>query len=55
MKWHVLWQTYYAPDNGERKRWTVEEKARIGRRYLKDHVGLADLAEETGSTPGLIL
>jgi transposase-like protein len=30
-------------------------KVQIVRRYLKDHVGLADLAEETGSTPGLIL
>ena len=43
------------PENGKKKRWTVEEKAQIVRRYLKDHVGLADLAEETGSTPGLIL
>ncbi len=42
------------PENGKKKRWTVEEKAQIVRRYLKDHVGLADLAEETGSTPGLI-
>ena len=42
-------------ENGKKKRWTVEEKAQIVRRYLKDHVGLADLAEETGSTPGLIL
>lgn len=42
-------------ESGKKKRWTVEEKARIVRRYLKDHVGLADLAEETGSTPGLIL
>ena len=43
------------PENGKKKRWTVEEKAQIVRRYLKDHVGLADLGEETGSTPGLIL
>ena len=43
------------PENGKKKRWTVDEKAQIVRRYLKDHVGLADLAEETGSTPGLIL
>ena len=43
------------PENGKKKRWTVEEKVQIVRRYLKDHVGLADLAEETGSTPGLIL
>ena len=43
------------PENGKKKRWTVEEKAQIVRRYLKDHVGLADLAEETGRTPGLIL
>ncbi len=42
-------------ENGKKKRWTVEEKAQIVRRYLKDHVGLADLAEETGCTPGLIL
>ena len=43
------------PENGKKKRWTVEEKAQIVRRYLKDHVGLADLAEETGSSPGLII
>ena len=43
------------PENGKKKSWTVEEKVQIVRRYLKDHVGLADLAEETGSTPGLIL
>ncbi len=43
------------PENGKKKRWTVEEKAQIVRRYLKDHAGLADLAEETGSSPGLIL
>ncbi len=43
------------PENGKKKRWTVEEKVQIVRRYLKDHMGLADLAEETGSTPGLIL
>ena len=29
--------------------------AQIVRRSLKDHVGLADLAEETESTPRLIL
>ena len=44
-----------AEETGKKKRWTVEEKARIIRRYLKDHVGLADLAEETGTSPGLIL
>ena len=38
------------PENGKKKRWTVEEKAQIVRRYLKDHGGLADLAEETGRT-----
>ncbi len=27
------------PENGKKKRWTVEEKAQIVRRYLKDHVG----------------
>ena len=43
------------PENGKKKRWTVEEQVQIVRRYLKDHMGLADLAEETGSTPGLIL
>ena len=43
------------PENGKEKRWTVEEKAQIVRRYLKDHAGLADLAEKTGSTPGLTL
>ncbi len=45
----------FSLENGNKKRWTVEEKVQIVRRYLKDHVGLADLAEETGSTPGLIL
>ncbi len=44
-----------AAETGKKKRWTVEEKARVVRRYLKDHVGLADLAEETGTSPGLIL
>ncbi len=44
-----------AGETGKKKRWTVEEKARVVRRYLKDHVGLADLAEETGTSPGLIL
>ena len=39
------------PENGKKKRWTVEEKAQIVRRYLKDHGSLADLAEETGSIP----
>lgn len=42
-------------ENGKKKLWTVEKNTEIVRRYLKDHVGLADLAEETGSTPGLIL
>ena len=45
----------FLPENGKKKPWIVEEKAQIVRRYLKDHVGLADLLEETGSTPGLIL
>ncbi len=44
-----------AEETGKKKRWTVEEKARIVRRSLKDQVGLADLAEETGTSPGLIL
>ena len=44
-----------AGETGKKKRWTVEEKARVVRRYLKDHVGLADLAEETGTSLGLIL
>ena len=44
-----------AEETGKKKRWTVEEKAKVVRRYLKDHVGLADLAEETGTSPGLIL
>ena len=44
-----------AEETGKKKRWTVEEKARTVRRYLKDHVELADLAEETGTSPGLIL
>ena len=51
----VLMENPSLSENGKKKRWTVEEKAQIVRRYLKDHVGLADLAEETGSTPGLIL
>ena len=33
----------------------MKEKARIVRRYLKDHVELANLAEETGTSPRLIL
>ena len=33
----------------------MQEKAKVIRRNLKDHVGLADLAEETGTSPGLIL
>ena len=37
------------------QRSSPEKKTRIVRRYLKDPVGMADLAEETGSTPGLIL
>ena len=44
-----------AGETGKKKRWTVEEKARVVRRSLKDHVGLAVLAEETGTSPGLIL
>ena len=48
-------ETEKTTETEKKKRWTVEEKARIVRRYLKDHVGLADLAEETGSSPGLIL
>ncbi len=43
------------PENGKKKRWTVEEKAQTVRRYPKDHGGLAYLAKETGSPPGLIL
>ena len=50
-----LWKIPSSTDNGKKKHWTVEEKVQIVRRYLKDHVGLADLAEETGSIPGLIL
>ncbi|MHB1286212.1 MAG: transposase [Leptospirales bacterium] len=38
----------------KKERWTVEEQALIVRRYLKDHVGLADLAEVTGSPTELI-
>lgn len=37
------------------QRSSPEKKTRIVRRYLKDPVGMADLAEKTGSTPGLIL
>lgn len=48
-------ETGKAEETEKKKRWTVEEKARVVRRYLKDHVGLADLAEETGTSPGLIL
>ena len=33
-----------AEETVKKKRWTVEEKARVVRRSLKDHVGLADLA-----------
>ncbi|RMD58306.1 hypothetical protein D6833_13025 [Candidatus Parcubacteria bacterium] len=38
----------------QRRRWTAEEKARIVRRYLRDKVSLADLADETGASPALI-
>ncbi len=37
-----------------RRRWTAEEKAQIVRRHLRDKVSLADLADETGASPGLI-
>lgn len=42
-------------ENGTtRQRCSPEEKARIVRRYLKDHVALADLAEESGTPPAQI-
>lgn len=42
-------------ENGTtRQGWSPEEKARIDRRYLKDHVALADLAEESGTSPAQI-
>ena len=40
--------------NKTRRRWTAEEKAQIVRRHLRDKVSLADLADETGASPGLI-
>ena len=40
--------------NKTRRRWTAEQKAQIVRRYLRDKVSLADLADETGASPGLI-
>ena len=36
-----------------RRRWTAEQKAAIVRRYLQG-TSLADLADETGATPGQI-
>jgi transposase-like protein len=38
----------------DRRRWKPEEKARIVRRYLRDKVSLADLADETGASPAQI-
>ena len=38
----------------QRRRWSASEKARIVRRYLRDKVPLADLADETGASPALI-
>jgi len=38
----------------QRRRWTAEEKAAIVRRYLRDKVSLADLADESGASPALI-
>ncbi len=35
-------------------RWIAEEKAQIVRRHLRDKVSLANLADETGASPGLI-
>jgi len=39
---------------GNRRRWTAGDKAEIVRRRLQEGVGLADLAEETGASPGQI-
>ncbi len=42
-------------ENGTiRQRWSPEEKACIVRRNLKYHVSLADLAEESGTSPAQI-
>ena len=38
----------------DRRRWKPGEKARIVRRYLRDKVSLADLADETGASPAQI-
>ena len=37
-----------------RRRWSAEEKAQIVRRYLRDRISLADLADETGASPSMI-
>ena len=37
-----------------RRRWSATDKALIVRRYLRDNVSLADLADETGASPALI-
>ena len=46
--------TKKAPKTEKKKRWSENAKAKIVLRYLNDHIRLADLAEETGTSPGLI-
>jgi len=41
-------------ESRERRRWSSGEKARLVRRHLQEAVSLADLAEETGASPGQI-
>jgi transposase-like protein len=40
--------------SGQRRRWSSAEKARLVRRHLQEGVNLADLAEESGASPGQI-
>jgi transposase-like protein len=37
-----------------RQRWSSGEKARLVRRHLQEGISLADLAEESGASPGQI-
>ena len=38
----------------QRRRWSSVEKARLVRRHLQEGVSLADLADESGASPGQI-
>ena len=43
------------PRGGKNRKWTVEEKLRIVKRYLDDHVGISALEKEEGAANSLIL